>query len=352
MRSRFLCTVCLGGANELLQPMMIRKGWPDELSDRNRQELAYLLRMLRELLPYKRAVLFGRHAGLRLRNGIGGYELLLLTREKPALEGWQLEAEIGRRYPHEFYEERNIHIETACMDEINGCGTKNWFYATVRDTGTVVYDDSQLPAFFRAESVDHAVRHKRYRKRYDYLFGAACALLDDAERMWLGGNPHVASLDLSYAGEFLLRAMEATFYGNAIRTDDLLVLFRRVRYFSYELAQTFTLEDNHKVALFRELTRMRREPCRSCEVLHLQKYRFHLSWLRRMQQLVQRSCERHLFFLKHGKPKARMEEEAAFRPVRTDFSPMPEIVSASDEPSNPDAYVGVEPATQDATSTA
>ena len=118
------------------------------------------------------------------------------------------------------------------------------------------------------------------------------------------------------------------------------------------LAQTFTLEDNHKVALFRELTRMRREPCRSCEVLHLQKYRFHLSWLRRMQQLVQRSCERHLFFLKHGKPKARMEEEAAFRPVRTDFSPMPEIVSASDEPSNPDAYVGVEPATQDATSTA
>ena len=80
--------------------MMIRKGWPDELSDRNRQELAYLLRMLRELLPYKRAVLFGRYAGLRLRHGIGGYELLLLTREKPALEGWQLEAEVERRYPH------------------------------------------------------------------------------------------------------------------------------------------------------------------------------------------------------------------------------------------------------------
>lgn len=336
--------------------MLIRKGWPDELSNRNKQELEYLLRILRELILYKRAVLFGRYAGLRLRNGVGGYELLLLTREKPVLEGWQLEAEIERRYPHEFCEERNIHIETACMDEINGCGTKNWFYTTVRDTGTVVYDDNQLPAFFRAESVDHAVRYKLYRKRYDYLFGAASALLDDAERMWLGGNPHVASLDLSYAGEFLLRAMEATFYGNAIRTDDLLVLFRRVRYFSHELAQTFTLEDNHKVALFRELTRMRWEPCRSSEVLHLQKYRFHLSWLRRMQQLVQKSCERHLFYLKHGKPKSQMEEDAAFRPVRTDFSPtphpMPEIVSASDEPSDPDAYVGVEPATEDATSTA
>lgn len=289
--------------------MTLSTQWP-EMSDRKRLELRYLLRQLKQFMPYQRAVLFGRYAGAEVKNNIGGFELLLITFHKPEKEGWQLEKMLQPYYPYEFCEEKIIHIETASMDEINRLGTENWFYTLVRDTGVIVKNDSRMDDFFDGKPVELARRYAHYRGQYDYFFGAASAMLDDAERRWLDSKPLAAFVALSYAAELFLRSVEAVFYDNHIRADDLATIFRRVRHFARELNQAFSLEDREKLLQLRELSKMRREPCMSSEELRIGVYRSYLGRVRLIQRLVQKVCERHLFYLEHGKSKSQMEDEA------------------------------------------
>ena len=70
--------------------MSLHYTWPP-LTSIHRSELKYLLGLLRTIMPYDRAILYGRYAGSRMRSEIGGYELLLVTRSMPTVEGWQID---------------------------------------------------------------------------------------------------------------------------------------------------------------------------------------------------------------------------------------------------------------------
>lgn len=179
--------------------MTICEGWPEILPAENRHELELLLEHLQTLMPFDRAVLYGRHAGIAPYNDIGGYELLLLTGGKPPLEGWRLEAEAAAVCT---IEQRPLHIETARMGLVNYIGNRSWYFTLVRDTGTIIFDNGRLHPFFEWEERRHDIRHTHYRKLYNYHFGAASTLLDEAERLWEEGHAAAAFIDLSFAGRF------------------------------------------------------------------------------------------------------------------------------------------------------
>lgn len=149
-------------------------------------------------------------------------------------------------------------------------------------------------------------------------------MLDDAERLWSEKKPSLAVLQLSCAALFLLRAEETVFYGNAIQAPNLQTVFRRASLFSRKLVGAFRADDPPASAFFEQLTELRHAPCEQTDfVLPKRRYRMLLIKLRTMQDIVRSSCERHLFYLEHGKTKsqAEAEERAAATDVPTGHDP-------------------------------
>lgn len=285
--------------------ILMRQEWPP-LPAANRVELEYLLHLLQKLMPHDRAILFGGYAGGRMRSELGGYELLLVTCNTPQKEGWQLERLLNENYCHAIREQRHIRIETAGIGEINALGPRSWFYTHIRNEGTILYDNSQVAPLFTHSGFQHKKAWKEARQRYDYYFGTGSALLEAAARSWESQQPSVASIQLSYAALLLLRAEEGVFYDKQIRTSDMQVLFRRCRHFSRELLRTFPLDEAANVEFFRELTQLRRAPCRDCRYqLAPHKYKGIMQRIRLLQQLVELSCSRHLAFLERDGVECR-----------------------------------------------
>lgn len=288
----------------------MRTEWP-QMSERKKVELQNILNILQKLMHYDRAILYGLYAGGRMRSELGGYEILLITCGIPEKEGWMLELQLKEFYKYEIREESNIHIETACNKDINDTGTKNWFYTNARNEGVIVYDNTRAQPVFNHPGFRYSAAYKETKQRFDYFFGIGSDFLNEAVRLWSEEKSQMASIQLSYAALFLLRAEEMEYYGNQISTTDLQVLFRRCRHFSRELLNEFDLKDERIVRFFRDLTELRRLPYRDCHyILNAHNYGVYLRRLRKLQEIVRSSCEGHLFFLKHGKSERQMKKDA------------------------------------------
>lgn len=304
--------------------MKMRRDWAN-IPDKNRHELERMLSALATEFEFDLAILYGRYAGGRMRSERGGYELLLLTRGNPTHEGWELEKYLSRRFPVRSRVERRLHVETAGVHTFNNVNTASWFFLNIRTESTIVYDSGRAAqGVFRSTRLKRVKACKFARRQYDHFFTNGSAMLDDAERLWSEKKPSLAALQLSCAALFLLRAEETVFYGNAIQAPNLQTVFRRASLFSRKLIGTFRTDDTPASAFFEQLTELRHAPCEQTDfVLPKWRYRMLLIKLRTMQDIVRSSCERHLFYLEHGKTKsqAEAEERAAAADVPTEHDP-------------------------------
>ena len=285
--------------------MKMRRGWPEDMPAEKITELQQILSCLQTQMQFEMAVLYGRYAGGLMRSEMGGYELLLITQNDPEMDGWRLEEYLKTEYPVPSHAEQMLHIETVNIHYLNNTNTASWFFWNIRMEGTIVYDSGNaVHGFFNNTVFRHLHAYRAARRSYDYFFTNGSRMLDDAERMWSEKKlPQVAFM-LSYAALFLLRAEETVFFGYSVRTGNIQKIFRRARHFSKELAAEFKLTNRFEAELFDKLAGLRRAP-RNHEDFRLPypQYRFYLERLRRMQSIVRNSCERHLFYLEHGKTK-------------------------------------------------
>lgn len=288
--------------------MKMRRGWPEDLPAEKITELQHILNCLQTQMQFEMAVLYGRYAGGRMRSEMEGYELLLITQNDPEMEGWQLEEYMKTEYPTESCSEWMLHIETVNIHYLNNTNTASWFFWNIRMEGTIVYDSGNaVHGFFNSTVFKHVKAWRAARKSYDYFFTNGSRMLDDAERLWSEKQLPQVAIMLSYAALFLLRAEETVFFGNFIHTANLQKIFRRARHFSKALGKEFELKNWHEAQFFDKLVGLRHAP-RNHEDFTLPgaRYRYYLTRLRKMQKLVQISCERHLFYLEHGKTKKEM----------------------------------------------
>lgn len=288
--------------------MKMRRGWPEDLPAEKITELQHILNCLQTQMQFEMAVLYGRYAGGRMRSEMEGYELLLITQDDPEMEGWQLEEYMKTEYPTELRSEWMLHIETVNIHYLNNTNTASWFFWNIRNEGTIVYDSGNaVHGFFKNTVFKHVKAYRAARQAYDYFFTNGSRMLDDAERLWSEKKRPQVAIMLSYAALFLLRAEETVFFGYFIRTGNMQKIFRRARHFSKALTEEFKLKSWYDAAFFDKLTRLRHAP-RNHEDFALPgaRYRYYLTRLRKMQKLVQISCERHLFYLEHGKTKKEM----------------------------------------------
>lgn len=292
--------------------MKMRRNW-EGIPDKNKTDIERMLSLLETKIEFDIAILYGRYAGGRMRSEQEGYELLLLTHDDPKHEGWELEEYLKKEYPTESRTEWNLHIETVNIHTFNNINTASWFYWNIRNEGTIVYDSGNAPhGVFHYTNFKRIKAHKLARRQYDYFFTHGSDLLDEAERLWTERKPALAAINLSYAAQFLLRAEETVFYGNFIHTSDLQKSFRRARVFSRKLGEAFNLAIRSESLFFEQLVELRHAPRKYIDFV-LPKWRYHkfLDRLRMIQNIVRESCERHLFYLEHGKTKSQMEAEVA-----------------------------------------
>lgn len=284
----------------------------DGIPGKNKADIERILSLLETTIDFDIAILYGRYAGGRMRSEQGGYELLLLTRDDPKYEGWELEEYMKKEYPVDIRAERNLHIETANIHTFNNTNTASWFYWNIRVEGTIVYDSGHAPhGVFRSTTFKHVKAHKLALRQYEYFFTHGSDLLDEAERLWSEHKPALAAINLSYSAQFLLRAEETVFYGDFIQTSDLQKSFRRARVFSRKLGEAFDSGSRSDALFFEQLIGLRHAPRKYIDfVLPKWRYGKFLERLRMIQNIVRESCERHLFYLEHGKTKSQMEAEA------------------------------------------
>lgn len=274
-------------------------------------EVQRLLDLLRTQLPFEMAVLYGAYADGRMRSEAGGYELLLVTAGEPDVEGWQLEALLHTVVPPAKRIERTIHIETVDIHLLNTVNTANWFFWRIRQEGTIVCDAGDVShGFFRATRFKHDDAYRFARRQYDYYFTTGVRMLDDAERAWTEGKSPQAAIMLSYAPIFLLRAEELVHFGYAVRTSNLFHLVRRARHFSKPLAEEYDLTQIADTRFLESLRGLRHVPRRQVGFeLAEKKFRRTLNRLRKLQRIVQCSCEPHLSYLEHWQPAPASQEQ-------------------------------------------
>lgn len=290
--------------------MKMQRGWPD-IPDRNREELEHMLSLLATEFPFEIAILYGHYTGGRMRSEQEGYELLLVTQGEPGREGWELEEYLKGKYPTESRTEWTLHIETVNIHTLNNINTSNWFFWNIRMEGTIIHDSGKTQGIFRRTRFIHGKAYKLARRQYNHFFTNGSNMLDETERMWNERKPSLAAIDLSYAAQFLLRAEETVFYGNFIQTSDLQKSFRRARVFSKRLLEEFPLDKRYNTEFFDQLVGLRHAPRNHADFeLPEWRYRRLLGRLRRLQGIVRESCERHLFYLEHGKSQRQMDQEA------------------------------------------
>ena len=264
-------------------------------------------------MPYDRAILHGRYAGSRMRSEIGGYELLLVTRSMPTVEGWQIEPMLDICFPREIREESRIRIETVQYEIMERSCRDSWFYAGILSDGIILYDNGSIGNPLPAARSLTPEAAAGLRRRYEFLYGAAGDMLRTAVRMWNKHRPELAAVSLSHAATLMLRAEETVFYGakNQIHTTQILPLFKRVRHYSRALANGFRPEDEVYAEFFENLTAYRDyEAIDPAQRLTWHKYKSYFRRLRAMQECIKISCQRHIHFLEYGRTLAKTVTEA------------------------------------------
>ncbi len=274
-------------------------------------------------MPYDRAILYGRYAGSRMRSEIGGYELLLVTRSMPTVEGWQIEPMLDICFPREIREESRIRIETVQYEFMERSCRDSWFYAGILSEGIILYDNGSIGNPLPAGRSLTPEAAAGLRRRYEFLYGAAGDMLRTAVRMWNKHRPELAAVSLSHAATLMLRAEETVFYGakNQIHTTQILPLFKRVRHYSRALANGFRPEDEVYAEFFENLTAYRDyEAIDPAQRLTWHKYKSYFRRLCAMQECIKISCQRHIHFLEYGRTLAKTvtEAEASERPAEQD----------------------------------
>lgn len=283
--------------------MKMRRGWPENLPAEKIAELQHILTCLQTQVQFEMAVLYGRYTGGRMRSEIGGYELLLISQDAPEMDGWRLEEYLKKEFPTETRSERMLHIETVNIHYLNNINTASWFFWNIRMEGTIVYDNSNaVHGFFKSTGFKHVKAYRAAQRSYDYFFTTGSRMLDDAERLWSENKRPQVAIMLSYAALFLLRAEETVFFGYFICSGNLQKIFRHARHFSRALAKEFKLTNRFDAEFFDKVGGLRHAP-RNHENFELPgaRYQYYLQRLRKMQKIIRTSCERHLFYLKHGK---------------------------------------------------
>ncbi|WP_304379512.1 hypothetical protein [uncultured Parabacteroides sp.] len=284
--------------------MEMRRDW-EGIPDKNKTDIEQMLSLLETKIEFDIVILYGRYAGGRMRSAQEGYEFLLLTRDDPTHEGWELEEFLKKEYPTESRAEWNLHIETVNIHTFNNINTASWFFWNIRMEGRIVYDSGNAPhRVFHYTSFKRVKAYKLARRQYDYFFIHGSDLLNEAERLWNEQKPVLAAINLSYAAQFLLRAEETVFYGNFIHTSELQKSFRRARVFSKKLSKAFNLAVHPDALFFEQLVGLRHAPLKYIDFV-LPKWRYckFLDKLRIIQETIRDSCQRHLSYLEHGKTK-------------------------------------------------
>ena len=195
----------------------------------NIEEIHRLSCMIEDFIHPEMIILFGRYAGMALHDIRGGYEMLILTADRPKVGIRELAGYLDSHFPVGDRKEKYLSLHLLTVNFVHHRSTQSHFLYTIRNEGILLYKSPSCK--LKAEVHYKPTRCYRQAEGYsDLCLALGRAFLQDARRQQQNGIPRLSAFYLSQAVTQFLRAAAFVYYGFIPeQKEDLLVTYLRVR---------------------------------------------------------------------------------------------------------------------------
>ena len=220
----------------------------------NMEELQKLTNLICEYVHPQMIILFGYYAGMTIGNVLKGYELLILTQEKPSVSYRALLQYLELHFHVADRREKNLGVYLYPLEFVKYKSVQSYFLTTIRQEGLLLYKSENC-------KLNERIRYKPIKalqqaeKSYQLAFELGQAFLDNARHNLESGSCRLTAFHLYQSALQFIRAVNFVYYGFVLEErENLLIAFSRVRYCSTELMQLW--EGDKELAAWRLFGRL------------------------------------------------------------------------------------------------
>lgn len=221
----------------------------------NIMELTKLAELTVEMIQPEMVILFGYYAGMPLASTHRGYELLVLTREKPTITYSEILHYLQQHYPQAERTEKNLSVYVFSQEVVLQMTSRSYFLSSIRKEGILLYRSAgcQIPDRVRWKP-GIACRHLTAYAEHSLQIGRR--LLDDARHNFELQVYHLTAFYLCQAALEFSRCVAYAYYGFIPEVkNDLFATYAFIRHSSAEFPKLWaTPQDPTGTQLLKRLS--------------------------------------------------------------------------------------------------
>ena len=201
----------------------------------NIDELNKLVALICDYIHPELIILFGKYAGMQSTDIREGYELLILTKEAPAITYQELNVYLQAHFTIGEREEKNLIVHLFSLDFVRRMSCISPFFLLVRRHGILLYKKKECKLKDRIKYKGRKVS-QNIKTNTDLAVELAKTFLEDARRQCELKRERIAGFYLYQSAVQLIRAVTYAYYGFIpMGTEDLQITYSRIRYCTNEL---------------------------------------------------------------------------------------------------------------------
>lgn len=202
----------------------------------NMEEIQKLAVLITDFIHPEMIILFGRYAGMPSYDIRGGYELLILTENQPAVGVKEVMGYLAMNFLEKDRKEPYLSLHLLTVAFVHHHSSQSHFLYTIRKEGVLLYKNESCK--LKDKVCYKPVRSYRQAEGYsDQCLALGRAFLQDARRQQQSGIPRMSAFYLSQAATQFFRAAAFVHYGFIPeQKEDLLMTYLRIRHCSAGMA--------------------------------------------------------------------------------------------------------------------
>ena len=165
----------------------------------NMEEIQKLAVLITDFIHPEMIVLFGRYAGMPSYDIRGGYELLILTANQPAVGVKEVMGYLAMNFPEKDRKEPYLSLHLLTVVFVHHHSSQSHFLYTIRKEGVLLYKNESCK--LKDKVCYKPVRSYRQAEGYsDQCLALGRAFLQDARRQQQSGIPRMSAFYPVFSG--------------------------------------------------------------------------------------------------------------------------------------------------------
>lgn len=270
----------------------------------NIMELKKLAELISEYMHPEMIILFGHYAGMPLASTHRGYELLILTRDKPDITYPALQKYLQQHYPSEERTEKHLSVFLFPQEVVLQMTSRSYFLSSIRKEGILLYRSDNCRITDRVRwKPGLACRHLTAYAEHSLQIGKN--LLEDAQRHFEQQVYPLTAFYLYQAALEFSRCVAHTYYGFVpeIR-NDLFTTYAYIRHTSEVFTKLWATSQDpsgtqllKRLSAYKQITTERNPLQPESLVICIEK-------LKQFQESSENYCNAKIAWLREGLAKS------------------------------------------------